>query len=119
MKYILIIALLVVGVFGFEIKVNNKIKSINYEYNGDKYVTQTNKYFTNDTNLIISFNKNENELIKEFELKYNLVLIKKLVTGSYIYKSNENILDKLDEILQDDDNIKSIFPLWKSKMQRN
>lgn len=117
MKLFIIISLLVVSVFGFDVKINNKIKTLTYEYIEDIYVTNNNRYFNENTNLMISF-KNSANLIKEFELKHNLLLVKKLVTGYSIYKSNENIFDKIDEILQDDKNVKSVFPAWKRKVQK-
>ena len=118
MKFLIIISLMVVSVFGFDVKLNNKIKTLDYEYTEGKYVTNNNRYFNENTNLMVSFNNNEANLIKEFELKHNLLLVKKLVTGYSIYKSDNNIFDKIDEVLQDDKNIKSIFPAWKRKVQR-
>lgn len=118
MKFFIIIALFIINVFGFDIKLNNNIKTINYEYKEGKYITAGNKYFTDSSNLMVYFNKDENELINEFELKYNLILVKELVTGYNIYKTDENILDKIDEIMQDNENLKSIFPAWSKKVEK-
>lgn len=99
------------------IKKDSVKKEIAYEYLADKYITSERNIFDESTNIMIKFQNENIELIKIFEEKYNLKLESILRIGYYIYSSDANVIDKINEVI-DEDNIKTIFPAWKKTVNR-
>lgn len=121
MKKILFSLLILILIFNLNaemyIKKDSVKKEIVYEYLADKYITSERNIFDESTNIMIKFQNENIELIKIFEEKYNLKLESILRIGYYIYSSDANVIDKINEVI-DEDNIKTIFPAWKKTVNR-
>jgi hypothetical protein len=98
----------------FEIKENNKLKTMYLQPTQTGFMVDDNFIFNNNNNLQIKFNQVTPELVKMFELKYNLELKEVMVIGIYIYKHNSDDIATLIEDILTEDNIKTIKPLWTS-----
>lgn len=119
MRFLLFVFLGVSTLFSFEIKINDILKTVEYKYENEEYITSQNLSFTNSSNLMIKFKVITPELINEFENRYELELISVLVSGYYVYKVGEGrSIDTLSAILVDDSNIYTLVPAWKTKVQK-
>jgi predicted component of type VI protein secretion system len=114
MKKILFSLLIVIISLNAEIfiKENNVKKELKYEITKDGYLTSNNKIFYDNSSIMIKFNDNNSVLVNLIEEKYNLTLRKTLIIGYYIYIIDDNISDKINEII-DEKNVKTIIPNWK------
>lgn len=111
MKLFLIFILSFVSLFAFEIKDNNILMDIEFEYDNTAYITSNQQRFKDDSNILIKFNNENYEDIQAFETKYDLELKSVLVSGYYIYKTNGNILELISNISKEE-NIKTVKPKW-------
>lgn len=112
MRFILICIILLGNVFAFEIKKNNEIVSLNYEYLDGNYLSEQNYSFNDESGILVKFNEESSDLISEFEAKYSLELQEVLIIGYYLYKSDLSIIELLPNIIEEE-NIKTVKPNWK------
>ena len=137
-KRILIVTLLYIGVFAsskddiFFIKSAGIAEEIKVEMTPSisgktarsfkkevsSYKTKSGKTFSDDSNLIASFD--DEVAIDTFCKRYNLVLKKKLIGRYYLFVNNsgEGILALIQTIVKNEKNIKSVFPDWKLNKKR-
>lgn len=116
MKLFIIFILSILNISAFEIKENNIVSNIEFESEGMVYITSNNLRFKDSSNILIKFNNENYENINAFEQKYDLELKNVLISGYYVYKSNENILEIVSNISKEE-NIKTVKPNWY-KLQR-
>lgn len=118
MRLVFIILLLVVNSIAFDIKLNNNVKNIDYEFINGEYVTSENYSFNDTSSILIKFNEETPSLINQFESEYNLRLEKVLIIGYYVYKIDSNIIETISNISKEQ-NINSVKPNWvKYKKKR-
>lgn len=117
MKIFLLLVFLFGNLIAFEIKENNKIYKLNYEYSDDTYITDEKYTFDDDSEILIKFNEETSDLISEFENKYFFELQEVLITGYYIYKCKVSPLEILPELIEEE-NIKTAKPNWRKIKNR-
>ena len=98
--------------YKFSIKDNGKIKNILVKDIGSNYITSKNYSFKDSSNILIKFENISPEFINSFETKYGLELKKVLIIGDYIYTHKSGDILQLINNISNEENIKTVKPLW-------
>lgn len=74
---------------------------------------------TTNSGVIVSFKDTNTLSLDEFEKKYNLELKTKMLIGYYIFynKSSKSDVEIVSEIIQNETNVRTVKPNWKSNMK--
>lgn len=102
-----------------QVKKNNLNKIVRTLSKKNHQETKQGKKFSNDVEILVKFSKDIN--IDNFTAKHELKLIRKMVTGHYIFinQSKYTPMDLIKKIIDEESIVLSIFPNWQLNMKKN